>query len=108
VPGRRCAGSERAHGGVPSRDVAHYAWALWLAGPVVATALAAVWTWWRGRPAKVPGPKRAMAEHQAYLEALRQTAVATGDAQQHDERKAAAQARRSPSVPRQARSTVTR
>jgi hypothetical protein len=49
-----------------------------------------------------------MAEHQAYLEALRQTAVATGDVPQHDERKAAAQARRSPSVPRQARSTVTR
>jgi uncharacterized iron-regulated membrane protein len=83
--------------------VAQYAWALWLAGPVVATALAAVWTWWRGRPAKAPKPKRAMAEHQAYLEALRQPAV---------DRDADALAqpppRRSPSVARQARSTVTR
>jgi hypothetical protein len=86
--------------------VAQYAWALWLAGPVVATALAAVWTWWRGRPAKVPKPKRAMAEHQAFLEALREPAVDRAAQPQPDA--ALARARRSPSVTRQARSTVTR
>jgi len=106
VPVGVALGSERAHGAYR-----HESWALrvgmWLAGPVAATALAAVWTWWRGRPAKVPGPKRAMAEHHAYLEALRQTAVATGDAR-HDERKAAAQARRSPSSRGRRVPTVTR
>jgi hypothetical protein len=82
--------------------VAQYAWALWLAGPVVATALAAVWVWWRGRPPAVPSPKQAMAEHRAYLEALRQVPVAT----QTPEPTAPA-ARRSPSVAPQPGSTVT-
>jgi hypothetical protein len=83
--------------------VAQYAWALWLAGPVVATALAAVWVWLRGRPSKKPGPKQAMAEHRAYLEALRQLPVD----EQAPERAAPA-ARRSASVAPQPRSTVTR
>ncbi|HEY3090079.1 MAG TPA: hypothetical protein VGJ59_18665 [Jatrophihabitantaceae bacterium] len=80
-----------------------YAWALWLAGPVVATALAAVWVWWRGRPSKVPTPKQAMAEHRAYLEALRQPPV---DGQAPE--RAAPAALRSRSVAPQPRSTVTR
>lgn len=83
--------------------VAQYAWALWLAGPVVATALAALWVWWRGRPSKVPGPKRAMAEHRAYLEALRQPVV---DGQAAEP--AAPATRRSRSVAPQPGSTVTR
>jgi uncharacterized iron-regulated membrane protein len=86
--------------------VAQYAWALWLAGPVVATALAAVWVWWRGRPAKTPRPKQAIAEHQAYLDALRRPAV-DRLADEHAER-APAVPRRSPSVAPQPRSTVTR
>ncbi|HEY7049197.1 MAG TPA: hypothetical protein VH373_18400 [Jatrophihabitantaceae bacterium] len=83
-----------------------YAWALWLAGPVVATALAALWVWWRGRPARVPRPKKAMAEHRAYLDALRQTAAA--HTTEDESSRVAAKARRSPSVARQARSTVSR
>ncbi len=46
------------------------AWALWLAVPVVLTLLAALWTWWRGRPARTPGTSQAMAAHEQYLEAL--------------------------------------
>lgn len=46
------------------------AWALWLAVPVVLTLLAALWTWWRGRPARVPGTSEAMRAHQDYLDAL--------------------------------------
>jgi len=86
--------------------VAQYAWALWLGGPVVATVLAAVWAWWRGRPASVPTPKQAMAEHQAYLDALHRPAVDRA-ADQHAERTPSG-ARRSPSVNPQTRSTVTR
>ena len=46
------------------------AWVLWLAGPVVATALVALWTWVRGRPARVPDSDAAIRGHQAYLDAL--------------------------------------
>jgi hypothetical protein len=45
-------------------------WALWLAVPLVATVLAAVVTWWRGRPPAPPGPAQAMRAHQRYLDAL--------------------------------------
>ncbi len=50
----------------------NYAWAVWLAVPVAATLLAAVWTWWRGRPPKTPRTRAAIVEHAAYLEALAQ------------------------------------
>jgi hypothetical protein len=46
------------------------AWALWLAVPILATALAAVGTWWSARPS---GPARrsdtadAMQAHRDYL-----------------------------------------
>jgi hypothetical protein len=46
------------------------AWALWLAVPAAVTLLAALWVWWRGRPARVPGTDQAMREHHDYLEAL--------------------------------------
>jgi hypothetical protein len=87
--------------------MAQYGWALWLAGPAAGTLLAAAWAWWRGRPAKVPEPKRAMAEHRAYLEALCRPVEVVGADEQPDPR-AAAPARRSPSVTASARSTVSR
>ena len=55
---------------VASRDMAHYAWALWLAVPVAATIVGALWTWWRGRAAKPQSPADAIAAHRAYLDAL--------------------------------------
>jgi hypothetical protein len=45
-------------------------WALWLAAPLVATVLAALVTWWLGRPPTPPGPAQAMRAHQRYLDAL--------------------------------------
>jgi hypothetical protein len=86
--------------------VGQYAWALWLAGPIVATALAAVWVWWRGLPARVPSPKKTMAQHQAYLDALRQPAVDPGA--DHEAERAPAGGRRSASVNPHPGSTVTR
>ncbi|MDT4892937.1 MAG: hypothetical protein QOE97_1972 [Pseudonocardiales bacterium] len=45
-------------------------WALWLAAPLVATALAAIALWLRGRPARVAPTDDAINAHQAYLDAL--------------------------------------
>jgi hypothetical protein len=49
-------------------------WALWLAVPVGATTLAALWSWWRGwrvrRAARPLGTAAAMREHEKYLAAL--------------------------------------
>ncbi len=49
-------------------------WALWLAVPVGATAVAALWAWWRGyrmRRADRPlGTEAAVRAHSRYLEAL--------------------------------------
>lgn len=45
---------------------------LWLAAPVAATVLAAVWVWWRGwraRPRQLTTPE-AMRAHRDYLDAL--------------------------------------
>jgi hypothetical protein len=53
-------------------------WALWLAPPVVATVLVAMWSWWRGRPARVPESDEAIRAHQAYLDALVVPARGTG------------------------------
>jgi hypothetical protein len=49
-------------------------WALWLAVPVVATLLAAAWTWLRARPAPPLTTTQAMEAHSAYLDALVETA----------------------------------
>jgi hypothetical protein len=46
------------------------AWALWLTTPVVVTILAALGTWWRGRPQRVPDTDEAMQAHRDYLDAL--------------------------------------
>ncbi|MDT4957536.1 MAG: hypothetical protein QOF87_2668 [Pseudonocardiales bacterium] len=46
------------------------AWAVWLAAPVAATVLAALWAWWRARPARTPSAKAAMQAHRDYLDAL--------------------------------------
>jgi hypothetical protein len=49
-------------------------WALWLAVPVGATALAALWSWWRGyrvRRANRPlGTEAAVRAHGEFLDAL--------------------------------------
>lgn len=49
-------------------------WALWLAVPVGATALAALWSWWRGyraRRANRPlGTEAAVRAHSEFLDAL--------------------------------------
>jgi hypothetical protein len=50
--------------------LASFGWAFWLAVPVIATVLAAVWTWWRARAPKLASTRVGMAEHQAYLDAL--------------------------------------
>jgi hypothetical protein len=46
------------------------AWAIWLAIPVLATVLAALWSWWRSRPSRVPRTHEAMQAHRDYLDAL--------------------------------------
>jgi hypothetical protein len=56
----------------------HYAWALWLAAPALATMLVAVWTWWRGRATKPPSAAEAITAHRAYLAALANQAVGAG------------------------------
>ena len=47
---------------------------MWLAVPVVATLLAAAWTWLRSRPAPQLSTAEAMQAHGAYLDALVETA----------------------------------
>jgi hypothetical protein len=54
------------------------AWALWLAAPLVTTALVALATWRRGRPPRLPDSDEAIRAHQDYLDAL--TAKARGTA----------------------------
>ena len=49
-------------------------WAVWLLAPVVLTALAALVSWWRHRPARPPSTARAMREHEQFLDALVQSA----------------------------------
>lgn len=49
-------------------------WALWLAVPVLATVLAAVWSWLRSRPGATPNTGQSMQAHSDYLDALVQTA----------------------------------
>lgn len=45
-------------------------WVLWLSVPVGATAFAALWTWWRARPARRPNTPESMQAHRDYLDAL--------------------------------------
>lgn len=49
-------------------------WAVWLSIPVAATVLAAIGSWLRARPKKVPTTDEAMRAHGAFLDALVQTA----------------------------------
>jgi hypothetical protein len=46
------------------------AWLWWLAAPVAATTLAAVWAWFRGRPEPLPTTDEAMRAHRDYLDGL--------------------------------------
>lgn len=66
LPGPRCADGERSAAG----SVAPMAWAMWLTAPVSATALAALWAWWRARPERIPTARAAMRDHRDYLAAL--------------------------------------
>lgn len=54
------------------------AWAAWLAVPLLATVLAALWAWIRGRPPAPLDTHAAITAHQRYLDAL--TAPARGTA----------------------------
>ncbi|WP_375481721.1 hypothetical protein [uncultured Jatrophihabitans sp.] len=45
-------------------------WALWLAVPVAVTVLAALWSWLRSRPRRLPDTAESMRAHSAYLDAL--------------------------------------
>lgn len=45
-------------------------WAVWLAVPIVATLLAALWSWLRSRPRRLPDTAASMRAHSAYLDAL--------------------------------------
>ncbi len=49
-------------------------WALWLAIPVAVTALAAIWSWVRSRPAPTPSTDESMRAHEDYLAALAEPA----------------------------------
>lgn len=66
----RCAHSEPAGAGTVRR----VSWVLWLSVPVVATVLAALWSWLRSRPAPTPNTVESMQAHSEYLDALVQTA----------------------------------
>ncbi|MCL2780654.1 MAG: hypothetical protein FWD74_04040 [Actinomycetia bacterium] len=50
--------------------MSEYAWAWWLAAPIVATALAAALTWWRGRPRRARSTAESITAHRAFLDAL--------------------------------------
>jgi hypothetical protein len=56
------------------RNLQHMTWAVWLAVPIGATTIAALWSWWRGwrirlaaRPLRTEAAMRA---HSEYLDAL--------------------------------------
>jgi hypothetical protein len=49
-------------------------WAVWLLIPVAVTILAALGSWWRGRPPRTPNTEQAMQAHGEFLDALSQTA----------------------------------
>jgi hypothetical protein len=46
------------------------AWAVWLSVPLLATVLAALWAWVRGRPPAPLDTDAAIRAHQRYLDAL--------------------------------------
>ena len=64
--GPRCAEGERVRAG----NVRKMTWAVWLAVPVAVTVLAALWSWARSRPRRLPDTAASMRAHSAYLEAL--------------------------------------
>jgi hypothetical protein len=63
-------------------------WALWLAVPIGATALAALWAWWRGyrvrRAGRPLGTEDAVRAHSQYLEALTIPARSAGRPERAD------------------------
>ena len=59
------------------------AWALWLLPTLAVPTLAALWTFWRGRPAKLPTADDAMQAHREYLDALVVPARGTHRVERH-------------------------
>jgi hypothetical protein len=53
---------------LPSASVGSWVW--WLAGPAVTTVLACLVAWAAGRPKRLPGTRRAVREHRAFLSEL--------------------------------------
>jgi hypothetical protein len=51
-------------------ELANFSWAIWLAVPVMITLLAALFLWWRGRPARPLRTAQTISGHRAYLDAL--------------------------------------
>jgi hypothetical protein len=49
-------------------------WQAWLAAPVVATLIAALWVWWRARPKPAPPVHQRVRDHQRFLDDLDRTA----------------------------------
>jgi hypothetical protein len=49
-------------------------WAFWLSIPAAGTVLAALVSWWRGRPKRAPTTAEAMRAHDDFLEALAEAA----------------------------------
>ncbi len=47
-----------------------YAWAIWLAVPLVITLLVAIVVWWRARAPRPPTVNQTLAEHARYLSIL--------------------------------------
>lgn len=45
-------------------------WAWWLAAPALVTLLAAVLTWWAGRPPRPITSRASIRDHRAFLETL--------------------------------------
>ena len=74
IAGPRCADGERVRAATVADYGAIMTWALWLAVPVGATTLAALWAWVRGwwarRAARPLGTEAAMRAHSEYLDAL--------------------------------------
>jgi hypothetical protein len=58
------------------------AWVLWLSIPIVVTVLAALGSWLRSRPPRPPDTRRAMREHDEFLDALVQGARSKDRARQ--------------------------
>ncbi|SOD73195.1 hypothetical protein SAMN05892883_2484 [Jatrophihabitans sp. GAS493] len=63
--------------GLVERLSGEYAWAIWLAAPLLITLFASLWMWWRGRARGVPAAGSAIKAHHRYLDTLSAVAAST-------------------------------